>query len=92
MQNEVGPRAHAVALDNRQSLRVTGVEDVDCFNEQTVVLATSAGTLSVTGSGLQMSQLDLEQGRVEIGGQIDALEYSGPAAGQRRGLLGRLFR
>ena len=92
MQTEVRPRAHAVTMENRQSLRVTGVEDVDCFNEQVVVLVTSAGTLTVSGAGLQMSQLDLEQGRVEISGQIDAMEYTGSASGPRRGLLSRLFR
>ena len=92
MQTEVRPRAHAVTMENRQSLRVTGVEDVDCFNEQVVVLVTSAGTLTVSGAGLQMSQLDLEQGRVEISGQIDAMEYAGSASGPRRGLLARLFR
>ena len=92
MQSEVKPRAHAVALENRQRLRVSGVEDVDCFHEQAVVLVTSAGTLTVSGSGLQMAQLDLEQGKVEVSGQIDALEYAGQAAGTKRGLLSRIFR
>ena len=69
---------------------MTGVEDVDCFNEQVVVLRTPLGTLTVTGAGLNISQLTLEDGRVELEGEVDALEYSGGK--KRGGLLSRLFR
>lgn len=92
MQSEGRPRAHAVTLENRESLRIGGVEAVDCFNEEIVVLATSLGQLTVSGADLHMSQLDLTQGRVEIMGRVDALEYAGQAAGRRGGLLGRLLR
>ena len=90
MQGELKARSHAIALENRESLRISGVEAVDCFNEELVVLITGLGPLTVTGSGLHMRQLDLEQGRVEVGGRIDALEYGG--TGAKGGLLGRLFR
>ena len=92
MQNAaVAPehRAHAVTLNDRKQLTITGVEDVDCFNEQIVVLKTPLGTLTVTGAGLNMSQLNLEAGKVALEGEVDALEYTG---GRRRGVLGRLFK
>ena len=92
MQGEIKPRAHAVTLENREALRVTGVEAVACLNEEVVELATVQGLLTVSGAGLNMSALDLAQGRVEISGRIDALEYAGQPAGRREGLLGRLFR
>ena len=83
-------RGHGVALEDRKRLSLTGVEDVDCFNEQLVVLRTPLGTLTVAGAGLNISRLSLEEGRVEIEGEVDALEYSGGKKGG--GLLGRLFR
>ena len=83
-------REHSVTLCDRKRLSVTGVEDVDCFNEQIVVLRTPLGTLSVAGAGLNISQLSLETGRVEIEGEVDAMEYSG--AKSSGGLLSRLFR
>ncbi len=70
-------RAHAVTLTDRKRLSLTGVEDVDCFNEQLAVLRTSQGTLTVAGAGLNISHLNLEDGRVEMDGEVDALEYSG---------------
>ena len=84
-------RAHAVTLADRKRLSLTGIEDVDCFNEQLVVLRTPLGTLTIAGAGLNISRLDLEDGRVEIDGEVDAMEYSG---GKKKpgGLFGRLFR
>ena len=76
-------RAHNITLNDRKRLNITGVEDVDCFNEQVVVLKTPLGTLTVTGAGLNMSQLSLE-------GEVDALEYTGGK--KKGGVLGRMFR
>ena len=83
-------RAHVMTLIDRKRLNLTGVEDVDCFNEQIVVLRTALGTLTVTGAGLNLSRLSLEEGRVDIDGEVDAVEYSGGK--KTGGLLGRLFR
>ena len=83
-------RGHGIVLEDRKHMSLTGVEDVDCFNEQIVVLRTPLGTLSVAGAGLNISQLSLESGRVDIEGEVEALEYSGGKKGG--GLLGRLFR
>ena len=82
--------AHTLTMKDRKQLSLTGVEDVDCFNEQLVVLQTSLGTLTVAGAGLNISRLSLEQGELEIEGEVDALEYSGLK--KRGSLLGRLFR
>ena len=82
-------KAHTITLNDRKRLAITGVEDVDCFNEQIVVLETPLGTLTVTGAGLNMSQLSVEDGRVSLEGEVDALEYSGM---KHRGVLGRLFK
>lgn len=84
------PRAHTIALNDRRKLCITGVEDVDCFNEQIVVLQTPLGTLTVTGAGLNVSQLNLEDGRVALEGEVDAMEYTGGK--KKGGMLGRLFR
>lgn len=83
-------RTHTLTLEQRKRLSLTGVEDVDCFNEQIVVLRTPLGMLTVAGAGLNIAQLSLETGRVEIEGEVDALEYSGGK--KPGGLLGRLFR
>ena len=81
---------HTLTIVNRKRATITGVEDVDCFNEQIVVLRTPLGTLTLTGAGLNISHLNLEEGRVEIDGELDAMEYTGGK--KSGGLIGRLFR
>ena len=86
-----GMKPHSLSLDGRQKATITGVEEVDSFNEQMVVLATTAGTLTLLGQQLHVSHLNLEDGQLLVEGEIAALEYDDRR--QKGGsLLTRLFR
>ena len=82
---------HEIVMTDRAHMNVTGVAAVDCFNEQMVVLDIGAGTLTVSGEGLNISNLDLQHGSVRVSGQLRALEYSDRSA-LRGGLLRKIFR
>lgn len=83
--------AHNLILEERGNLTITGVEDVDSFDEETVVVYTGLGELTVRGEGLHINKVDLEAGELTLEGQIDELSYADqPAA--RGGLFARLFR
>ncbi len=82
--------AHKLTLDGRGRLSVSGVNDVESFDEQTVVLSTARGTLVIRGEQLHLEMLSLEGGEVRLDGQVDSLSYeSDPREG---GFLSRLFR
>lgn len=81
--------AHALRLTGRERAAIEGVSDVELFNEQLVSLTTAAGTLTIMGNSLHISQLDLENGSLLVEGRIDALEYDDRP--KRRG-LSRLFK
>ena len=84
-------KPHSLSLEGRQKAVISGVEAVDSFNEQMVVLATTAGTLTLMGQQLHVSHLNLEDGQLLVEGEIAALEYDDRK--QNRGsLLTRLFR
>jgi len=85
------PRAHSIHIDNRMRISVTGVVDVESFNEQEVMLLTEAGPLNIAGVNLHLSKLNLEDGQICIEGEILALDYEPPEA-ERRGLFGKVFR
>ena len=55
---------HGLVLTNRSHAEISGVTDVDCFNEQVVVLSTTLGTMTISGSGLNISHLNQEEGRL----------------------------
>lgn len=77
-------------LDGRARLEVTGVQDVESFDEQSIVLRTQLGTLVVRGEGLHLQTLSLESGRVAVDGRVDSLVYEDDAP--HGGFLARLFR
>ena len=81
---------HHVVIEERKSLTVSGVEDVERFDETMIVMSTVAGTLVVTGEELHIGKLSLEGGELHVDGRIDSLNYEEQGYG-RGGLLRRLF-
>ena len=88
--NETAP--HSLTLVNRGHAELTGVTDVDCFNEQIVVLATSLGALTISGSALNITRFNQQDGNLSIDGEFQAFEYSGKTRRAKGGLLARMFR
>lgn len=88
--NEYTVSNHRLELDGRESLTVSGVEDVERFDETGIVMSTAVGTLVITGEDLHIGKLSLDGGELHVDGRIDSLTYEeqGPSRG---GLLGRLF-
>ena len=84
------PAAHRLELTGRERLTVSGVEDVERFDESGVVMTTAAGTLVITGEGLHIGKLSLDGGELLVDGRIDSVAYEDTAPRQG-GLLGRLF-
>ena len=80
---------HKLVLNERESLAISGVTEVVRFDEDSIVLHTSLGTLVVHGSNLQLKTLSPEGGNVTVLGDICALSYEEPRAG---GWLNRFFR
>lgn len=81
---------HKLTLDNRSRLTMTGVQDVESFDETLVVLHTSKGTLLIRGESLQLQMLSLEGGQVHVDGSITSLSYEDDTP-RGTGLLARLF-
>ena len=90
---------HSVILDERQKMTLTGVADVDSFgaavgidsfDEQTIIVRTALGELTVRGEGLHISRLNTETGELNITGKISAMAYTDDRV--KGGLLSRMFR
>ena len=80
--NEPAGKPYGITLERREKAVLTGVTDVERFDENEVVLHTHGGRLTLTGSGLHVSSLQLEEGRLMVDGAIDSVAYDG---GVRRG-------
>ena len=79
---------HHVILEDRSFLTVSGVSDIDSFNEETAVLFTELGELTIRGSDLHMNKLNVDTGEVTIEGEIHTLVYTDD---RPKNLFARLF-
>ncbi|MCL2540113.1 MAG: hypothetical protein FWE53_01595 [Firmicutes bacterium] len=82
------PVNHKLILDNRKALSLTGITKMDSINETHCECSIGSQFLSVTGSGIHIVKLDVEQGVLELEGSIDGVRYSG----ERKSVLKRLFK
>lgn len=85
--NEPSAKPFGLVLEKREKAVLTGVTDVERFDENEVVLHTHGGRLTLTGTGLHVSSLQLEEGRLLVDGVIDSASYDSgmPRAGGWRG-------
>ena len=56
-----------------------------------MVLETELGMLTIKGKDLHMGRLMLEQGEVEMEGNVDSIVYSGSNPAKKGSLLKRMF-
>ena len=81
---------HTVILEGREKLSISGVVDVQSFDEDQVLLETVRGMLVVRGQGLHVERLQLEAGELIVEGEVGCLEYDDSV--QPRGVFfSRLF-
>ena len=81
---------HKLTLEERGRLSVSGVEEVESFDENTVVMTTALGTLVIQGENLHIEALSLDGGELKVTGEVDSLSYE--QRQEQSGLLRRLFR
>lgn len=83
--------SHRLELDGRERLTITGVTDVERFDETCIVMQTTEGLLTVTGDGLHIDKLLPDTGELRVEGQVEQMTYEGDGEQPREGLLHRLF-
>ena len=82
-----------IVLENRERLSVTGVIEVESFNEGCVVANTELGLLIVKGAKLHVSKLNIESAELGVEGSIASCEYSSKEASRSKGsFFARVFR
>jgi len=83
-------QTHTMNISMRKQMTISGVSEVESFDELGAVLQTCCGELTIEGKDIKIGTLDSERGVVELEGRIDALFYSDTEDGKRRGFFGKL--
>ena len=84
---------HDIVMRGRKLLEITGVRQVESFDNEEFLLETTMGFLAIKGENLQMKNLDVDSGVVSIKGKIYDLVYVDPPSGDKaKGFFGKLFK
>ena len=78
------------SLENRSGLKLTGVTDVESFDEDTIMAYTDYGCLTVSGSKMHVEELNLDSGILQVTGEVSALIYSSKTE-KSKGFIKRVF-
>ena len=81
---------HNIILEGRKVLKMSGVCDVDSFDEQTIVAFTNMGELTVRGEDIHISKLIIDTGELSLEGNFYALSYTDST--RQSGFFAKLFK
>ena len=85
---------HSMILENKEKLSVSGVLDVDTFDENKIVLFITDDTMIIDGCDLHIQKLDVTSGELVIDGEVYSVSYTGTPNGGKgsKGLFGKIFK
>jgi len=91
-EKKVFKTAHNIIIESRKNVTVTGVMDIDSFDDQSVILFTELGELAIKGVNLHINKIDVNSGDLTMEGEIESVSYSESRPQKGSGLLSKLFR
>ena len=82
----------SISLENRKNLIISGVIEVENFDDKLISTITGLGKLDIKGENLNIKKLNLELGDLEIDGKISALIYKNSGSEYNKGFFSKLFK
>ncbi len=89
--NNLPENNHNLILENRNKLVLSGVTEVESFEEEAVQLKTTKGQLTIRGEGLKIENFISNVGDLTLHGNVYALVYINDSE-KKSGFLSRLFK
>lgn len=83
---------HNAILENRQKLMLSGVTDVDSFNENEISLFTQLGELVIRGENLHINEMSVESGDLSVEGDISGIIYGDKDRKKKLSAIGKIFK
>ena len=80
-----------VIIESRKKLNVSGVKDVTSFDDETILLETVLGKITIKGEDMRIVNFNNENGELSAVGKFDAVVYMSDQKATG-GFLSRIFR
>lgn len=86
-------KPHNISIEGREKLQITGVTEVDSFNDNIVSLNTEMGGLTIKGNELHINKLNVDDGNLIVEGYIISCVYTQKDENHKQGgLLSKIFK
>lgn len=86
-------KPHNISIEGREKLQITGVTEVDSFNDNIVSLNTEMGGLTIKGNELHINKLNVDDGNLIVEGYIISCVYTQKDENNKQGgLLSKIFK
>lgn len=92
MSGQIEKQIHEFCVKMRKEMNISGVKEVESFDESCVILHTQGGEMTIEGKDLRVGTLDVDHGIVILSGRIDAVYYSNEEGEKKQGFFGKLLR
>jgi len=87
------PKEHNIQINNRKETEINGVKDIDSFDNEEFLIETVMGYLVIRGQNLQLKNLNVDEGLVQIKGKVFEMAYvDEQQSGRAKGLFSKLFK
>lgn len=91
MEENINLGPQNVIIEERKRLNITSVKDVTSFDDETILLDTTLGKMTIKGDGLRVTNFNNETGDFTAEGKIHAVVYMSQE-GASGGFISRIFR
>ena len=92
LSDKIKTSEHIVSMNNRGTLKASGVEDIVSFDDMTVILVTCDGVMTVEGENLRIIKLCVETGDIHIEGRVSAIYYTESENKKDGGFFNKMFK
>ncbi|MGN0796126.1 MAG: YabP/YqfC family sporulation protein [Christensenellales bacterium] len=70
-------KSHGLKYENGKKISLTGIKNVEGFSDRQVVMTLDNGkVLTMDGTGLSVTNLDVDNGNLEIDGELFKIVYA----------------
>lgn len=85
-------KMHDIVLRQRREMSLSGVTDIESFDEMGAVIQTTEGELTLEGEDIKIGTLDTDKGIVTVTGRIDGIYYTNDRVTEKKGIISRFFK
>ena len=83
-------------LTDRRILQTNGITEVDSFDDKQIIAVSKLGQLVIKGEALHIVQLNLEEGKMALEGEVSTIIYSenkqARMKSRGKGIMERMFK